>query len=235
MSLIERSKAFTASATDLDGLRQAALLVTAVSSRAVQFENALAKLRVAAGQLRLLREQGVSVVADIGTAAGFSHHLNTLRAALSTDPSAATVSEVNVRTLSPLAAFTSNLASACQSAWGAHVAKRLPGVRNDVLQVLGRVPPLKPRVDQFRALLTQAQSRAASVPSSAHEVSVFEQTATACHAAWAALDANEIPAGVLVFIQQTTSGGASLDRLTDEVIAWLAEHQLKDSFVIQAR
>jgi hypothetical protein len=235
MSLIEQSKAFAASATELDGLRRAASLVKAVETRATQFETALGKLRIVGGQLRLLREQGVSVDAEISPAVGFFRHLTQLQAAIAADPSAATAPEVNARTLSPLAAFTNNLASACLSAWTAHVANRLPGVRIDLLQVLGRIQTLRPRVDQFRALLTQAQARAASVPKNAGEVSAFEKAAADCHAAWAALDASEVPTGVVLFIQQATSGGASLDRLTDEVAAWLAEHQLKDSFVIQAR
>ncbi len=65
MSLIERSKAFAASATELDGLRRAASLVKAVDTRATQFETALGKLRIVGGQLRLLREQGVSVDTEI--------------------------------------------------------------------------------------------------------------------------------------------------------------------------
>lgn len=235
MSLVERSRLFAASAAELDSLRKAASLVTAVGTRANQFETALGKLRVVAGQLNLLREQGVSVNVDISPTAGFCHHLATLREAIADDPAAATVPDISVKTLSPLSAFTNSLAAASQSAWAAHVESRVPSVRSDLLQVLGRIPTLKARVEQFRTLLSAAQARGASIPTDAGEVSAFEKAVTDCHAAWAALDANEVPAGVVVFIQQATSMGASLDRLTDEVSAWLSEHKLQDSFVIRAR
>lgn len=236
MSLLERSTAFAANAVELDGLRRAASLVTAVGSRASQYEAALGKLRLAAGQFALLRAQGIEVAAEVSSAAGFIHHLTALQAAIAADPAAATSADVGGKSLAPLDSFTSKLAATCQAAWEAHVAAALPQVRGDLLQVLSRVPALRTRAEQFRTLLAQAEARASSVPRSAAEVAAFTALAASCHAAWQALDAEEMPSGVAPFVQAATSiQGASLDLLTEDVETWLEEHKLLSSFVVRAR
>lgn len=236
MSLVERSTAFAAIATELDGLRKAASLVTAVGSRATQFETALAKLRVVSGQLRLLREQGVSVVAEMGSAAGFSHHLTELKAAVAADPSAATAPEVGLKTFTPLGTFTKTISDACETAWRAHVTAGLPRVGTDLIPVLARVPALRAKVERFRTLQASAKAFAETLPSAATDVDAFRRTAADCHAAWDALDAEGIPPRVTQFLRAATSeAGAGLDSLDTEVIDWLAAQDLGRSFVIRAR
>ncbi|MBS5904542.1 MAG: hypothetical protein KIC89_17865 [Acetobacteraceae bacterium] len=236
MTLIERSRAFVATASELDGLRRAASLVSAVGSRATQLEGALAKLRLKAGQLRLLREQGVAVTVDLGPARGFVHYLEALATATSADPSAITAPEVSVRTLRPLGAFTETISDACDEAWQAHVTASMPRLGADLVPVLGRVPALKAKVERFRTLQASAKAYAETVPSSAAGIDAFRRAAADCHAAWDALDAEGIPPRVAVFLRAATSAaGADLDSLDQEVAEWLTAHDLRRSFVIRAR
>lgn len=235
MSLIERSVAFAEAARDLDGLKKAANLVSAVGTRAQMFESALANLRLAGGQLTLLRDHGVTVQVDVSSATGFAHYLTALKVSMADDPSAVTVSDVGQKTLTPLRAFTTSLSEACAAAWRAHVIARLPRVGTDLLPVLAQVPALKARVERFRSLQAAARGRADSLPTSEADFKAFERAADACHAAWQALDAEGIPAHVTRFLRGATSNaGAPLDSLTDEVSAWLETHKLSASFTIRA-
>lgn len=236
MNLIERSLAFATTATELDGLRKAANLVSAVGSRATQLESSLAKLRLASGQLKVLREQGVVVTVDLSAAAGFAHYLATLQANTAADPAAITAPEVSSRTLTPLGNFTKTIRDACEEAWRAHVTATLPRVGTDLIPVLGRVPALRAKVERFRTLQASAMSRVETLPSSAAEVDAFRRTAADCHAAWDALDAEGIPTQVTHFLHAATSeAGASLDSLDQEITDWLAAQDLGRSFVIRAR
>jgi len=152
MTLIERSRAFANTATELDGLRKAANLVSAVGSRATQLESSMAMLRLAAEQLRLLREQDVTVTVDLTPAAGFAHNLAALQTATAADPAAITAPEVSSRTLTPLGTFTKTVSDACKEAWRAHVMASLPRVGTDLISVLARIPALRSKVDRFRTL-----------------------------------------------------------------------------------
>jgi hypothetical protein len=236
VSLIERSVAFAEAAKDLDGLKKAANLVNAVGTRAQMFEAALANLRLASGQLALLRDHDVTVEADVSSAAGFIHYLTALKTSTADDPSAVTTSDVGQKTLTPLRAFTTSLSEACITAWRAHVNAKLPRVGADLLPVLAQVPALKARVERFRSLLASARGQADALPTGPADFDALEQTAQACHAAWQALDAEGIPANVTRFLRGATSdAGAGLDSLTDEVSAWLETHNISASFTIRAR
>ena len=236
MTLIERSRAFATTATELDGLQKAADLVSAVGSRATQLESALAKLRLAAEQLRALREQGVAVPVDLSPAAGFVHYLSDLQAATAADPAAITAPEASARTLNPLGTFTKSIGDACKQAWEAHVTASLPRVGTDLIPVLARVPALRAKVEHFRTQQASAQAFAKTLPSGAADVDLFRRTAADCHAAWHALDAAGIPPRVTQFLRAATSdAGAALDSLDQEVTNWLAAQDLRRSFVIRAR
>ncbi|MGC1301450.1 MAG: hypothetical protein WA840_03655 [Caulobacteraceae bacterium] len=234
MTLIERSVTFANGAKDLDALKKSANLVTAVGTRAQMFETALANLRLAAGQFALLQEHGVTVDTDRSSVDGFVHHLGVLRAATLADPSVLT--EDAPKTLTPLRAFSAALSEACATAWGRYVDGKLPRVGADLLPVLAQVPALKARVEGFRALQTAALSKADSLPTGAADFAALDQAASACHAAWEALDADSIPFGVTRFLRSATSrAGADIDSLTEEVSTWLKAHNLAASFTIRAR
>lgn len=236
MTLIERSRAFATTATELDGLRKAANLVSAVGSRATQLESSLAKLRLAAGQLRLLRRRGVPVTVDLSPAAGFAHYLAALQAATAADPAAITAPEVSSRTLTPLGTFTKTIGDACEEAWRTHVTASLPRVGADLIPVLARVPAFRAKVERFQKQQASAKAFAETLPRSAADIDAFRRTAADCHAAWDALDAVGIPPRVTQFLRAATSeAGAGLDSLDQEVTDWMAAQDLGRSFVIRAR
>jgi hypothetical protein len=234
--LIDRSIAFATSAKDLDGLKKSANLVNALGTRAQMFEAALATLRLACGQLALLRQQGVTVEAEVSSADGFVHHLTALKVATADDPATVTAGDIQLKTLTPLRSFTGNLSEACATAWRNHVSDSLPRVGGDLVPVLAQVPALKARVERFRGLQAAARSKADSLPTSAADFEALAQAAEACREAWQALDAEDIPAGVTRFLRAATSdSGASLDLLSSEVAAWLQAQNLAASFKIRAR
>lgn len=236
MSLLDRSRALADSAKDLNALKKSANLVKAVDSRAAQLEDALARLRLAGGQLQLLRSRRIDVNVDLGPANGFVLFLSELRTATAIDPAAVTESEIGVKTVTPLKTFANTIAQANEAAWRAHVTESLPRVGADLVQVFGQIPALKARVERFRTLQTAARSLADRPPTSSADLDALEQAAKACTEAWQALDADDIPAAVTRFLRGATSdSGAGLDSLTDEVKTWLTAHNLSASFTIRAR
>ena len=236
MSLLHRSKALADSAKDLNALKKSATLVKAVESRATQFEEALAKLRLAGGQLQLMRGRHIEVDVDLSPANGFVLYLSEIRTLTAQDPAAVTASEIGVKTLTPLKNFAGAIAQANEVAWRRHVTESLPRVGADLVQVFGQIPALKARVERFRALQASAKSLADRLPTGRADLEALEQAAEACKVAWQALDADDIPADVTHFLRGATSDtGAALDSLTDQVKAWLTAQNLTASFTIRAR
>ena len=237
MTLLERSEQLSAEVVEINALAAIAHQAEAVRSRAMQFESALAELRLSAGSVQQLRDRRIGVEAEVQAAAGVRHFLSQLLDAVNADPAAIVgVKDVQPRMLGPLGKIASSLQEAANQAWGRYVRQQLPAVSGDLLDALSRVPALRPKAEHFRGLRDRALASAARAPSKAAEFDVIEVLIAQCNEAWRDLDARDIPQDVLVlFREAATPRGASLSRLTPSVLAWLEEHQLAEAFGIRIR
>ena len=235
--MLERSEQLAAEVVEINALGAIAHQAEAIRSRATQFEEALAELRLRAGSARQLRDRGMGVEAEVQAAVGVRHSLSQLLDAVTADPAVILgAKDIQPKMLAPLGRIAASLQEAANQAWGRYVRQRLPAVSGDLLDALSRVPALRPKVEDFRGLRDRALTSAARAPSKAAEFDVMEVLIAQCNEAWRDLDARDIPQDVLVFFREVTAPrGASLLRLTPTVLAWLEEHGLVEAFGIRIR
>ncbi|MBF9235120.1 hypothetical protein [Microvirga alba] len=237
MTLLERSEQLSVEVGEINALGAIAHQAEAIRSRATQFENVLAELRLCAGSARQLRDRGIEIEAEVQAVAGVRHFLSQLLDAVTADPAAILgAKDIQPKMLVPLGKIASSLQEAANQAWGRYVRQRLPAVSSDLLDALNRVPALRPKVEHFRGLRDRALASAARTPSKAAEFDVMEVLTTQCNEAWRDLDARDIPQDVLVlFREAATPRGAGLSKLTPSVLTWLEEHRLAEAFGIRIR
>ena len=237
MNLIERSGKLATDVVEIKALNAVAGQAEAIRTRAAQFEEALGVLRLSAGSARKLRERNISLEAETQPAAGIAHFVGQLFDAVKDDPAAILAAQdVQPKILGPLGKLSSHLQNAADQAWGRHIRQQLPSVSVELLDALGRVPALRPKVEHFRSLRDRATSLGARAPTKDADFDVAAVLIDQCNTAWRELDAEGIPKDLLQFFREAAGPlGANIGRLSPTVIAWLEQHRLTEAFGIRIR
>jgi hypothetical protein len=239
MSLFERSEGL---GRDIESLKIAKVLasqVEAIRGRAANFEQAAAKLRAATQRAEALRSRGVGVTIDVSAASGVRHYIETWRADVAKDPSAALGAggqTVKQKMIDPVVKIADGLLTAAEAAWRVHARVKLPRINGDTLNLLEGLPGQKAAVQSFRELHRRVLDLADVLPATAGEYDRFDTLAEQCARAWGDLDASDLPDAVRRFLREAGSAaGATLKALTPEVLTWLDQHGLVETFRIKAR
>lgn len=121
--------------------------------------------------------------------------------------------------------------------WHAYVLDLIPSIREDVLDVLGRVVDFRNTVTIIRNELRALKASAEQLPSSEDAIKAVRQGAERMSSAWTTLGGEGLPEEVLTFLREAgdKAQGAPLQRLTSTVREWLSRHNLEDGFVIRMR
>ncbi|MCY6493404.1 hypothetical protein [Leptolyngbya sp. GGD] len=125
----------------------------------------------------------------------------------------------------------SKLESQLRRAWGEYKNRRFPNTNDDLLGLLAKIQTFKPTVHRVRALL--AQLATVDYPRDAAHFQEIEQAIENLTEAWNSLKSDEVPPVVLEFLRAAATHGASIDRLTPEVTAWLNEQGISRFFYIR--
>ena len=120
------------------------------------------------------------------------------------------------------------------AAWQRHAGARVPGVNNDVLNVLSRIPALKSSVDAVWLGLRELDALLQRLPANTAEIEAFETKVSDVRRKWDAFDSRQLPQEVLQFLKDAGGAGAPLESFTDTVQQWLREHRLTASFRIRS-
>ncbi len=239
MSLFERSQRLGRDIESLTTAKVLASQVEAIRARADSFDQAAAKLRAAMQRTRALRDRGVVVAIDVSTAAGVRHFIEAWRAEVSKDPSVALGTggqAVKSKMMDPVVKIADSLTIAGTAAWRMHAKEKLPRINSDTLNILEGLPGQKETVRSFRELHRRVLDLADVLPTTAGEYDRFDTLAAQCVKAWRDLDASDLPEAVRNFLREAgSSGGATLKTLTEEVLAWLEQHGLAETFRIKPR
>lgn len=126
------------------------------------------------------------------------------------------------------------LSQRLEGVWHEHVATNEPHVREEQLDVLGRIRAFVPQVETIRRHLGAIRLARHQVPSSPQDVERFDEAVAAVNSELQRLQGDEsIPAEALTFVRACTSDeGARLEDLTPTVRVWLQQHDLIDSLRI---
>jgi hypothetical protein len=237
MTLLERSERLSIDVAEISALGAIASQAEGIRSRAVQFEEALAKLRLSSESARQLRGRGVEVEFEVKSAEGIRHFLNQLLSSISKEPSVILeTKDIQPKILTPLNKISVSLQQSSDRAWHGHVQAQLPRLSNDLLNVLVRLPALRRKVESFRELIDGVSAKAARAPMKDSEYDAAELLIGKCRQAWDDLDAKDLPQNVLNFFKEATSTqGANLSRLTPDVVNWLEQHKLLEAFGVRVR
>jgi hypothetical protein len=238
MSLLERSERL---GRDIESLKTAKVLanqVEAIRGRADSFEQAVVKLRAAAQRAAGLGARGVDVTIDVSAASGVRHHIEAWRADVAKDPSAALGAggqAVKSKMIDPVVKIADSLLTAATVAWRAYAKQKLPRINGDTLNLLEGLPGQKLAVRSFRELHRRVLDLAEVLPETAGEYDRFDTLTVQCAKAWRDLDASDLPDAVRRFLRDAGSpAGAPLTALTPEVLSWLDQHRLTETFRIKA-
>ena len=113
--------------------------------------------------------------------------------------------------------------------WAAYVDRVVPMQDPEQLEVFARLPAFAEVVDQLLALYRDRAALAEQLPQTEEDVRAPEALASRVEDAWLLLG-GKAPEAVLDLLRAADSrAGAPLSALTDEVRAWLEEHDLTDA------
>lgn len=127
------------------------------------------------------------------------------------------------------------LDSKLRTEWENYVMENNPAAKSELLYVLGRLPTFAATVSKIKRLSEQIMSMKQHLPKDKEDIKDFEKKVEELKLAWQKIGSDEVPKGVLQFLQGAVSGGAHLNLLTDEVRQWLALNGLSNSFRINLR
>lgn len=121
------------------------------------------------------------------------------------------------------------------AAWTAHVTAQAQFPTDAILRALEAVPSYRSSVHRIREAASEVQKLRLTVPGAADlsgAVGRLNDAIQKKDAALAAMQGDDLPSEVQVFLRKTGQGGAELSDLTPKVLSWLDERGLASAFRI---
>ncbi|RWO03013.1 hypothetical protein [Mesorhizobium sp.] len=128
---------------------------------------------------------------------------------------------------------TEELDARSAAAWSAHVASRAQFPTDAILRALDAVPSYRSSVLRIREAANEVQKLRSNVPGAADlrgAMGRLNEAVTKKDAALAAMQGDDLPNEVQVFLRKTGQGGAELRDLTPTVLSWLDDRGLAGAF-----
>ncbi len=135
--------------------------------------------------------------------------------------------------LEPLEKFPNTLRKNLEDSWYKYVKKQIPSIDLQFLNVLANVPGLISSVQKIKNNRQSLLDLADTLPQDNSVFAKINNLSNELSKQWEGFG-NGMPTTVETFLRKTASHGASLNDLTDEVKAWLSDHNISDDFVIKA-
>ena len=117
--------------------------------------------------------------------------------------------------------------------WNAYKARTLINLNPELLTVLEKIPDFRKKVQKVMENVKDIQKYHAAYPTNKQEVEKFHSRAAELIVDWNKLDSSNIPPTVLNFLKSAVSGGAPVTTLTVDVLKWLQDHKVENSFRIK--
>jgi hypothetical protein len=175
------------------------------------------------------RERGIEIDVDVDSIRRMRLQLADLGERYRSDPAqiAAPDGQLRFTLWDPLRQLPGLLRQTLIASWRRHAQALVPPQREEVLDVLQRVPGLRDHAEAIRKLSAEIDERAGMLPQGEPDFDRIEELAASIKARWDELEAGGgIPAEVLQFLAAASLGGAALDLLTPAVRSWLEQRSL---------
>lgn len=134
-----------------------------------------------------------------------------------------------------IAKATEDLDARSAAAWSAHLSSRAQFPTDAILRALEAVPSYRSSVLRIREAANEVQKLRSKVPGAADLSGALGRLNEAIQkkdAALAAMQGDDLPNEVQVFLRKTGQGGAELRDLTPTVLSWLNDRGLAGAFRI---
>jgi hypothetical protein len=204
------------------------------ATRGQMLADPVQELVVQTARLAALRRRGITAEVDARRIASLRAQLDRMVAEYRADPETLLAADGQRRFTfwQPLRELPRNLGESIEAAWMRYVESRIVTPPIELLAVLGNVPAFVPQVATIRGLHQQLLECKKRVPSSDEDIDRVDQLVARLRAAITALHGEGIPASVLAFLRAAALQGASLDLLTQDVLAWIDAHGLRGDFLV---
>ena len=236
--LLDRAATLATKINTYQKLKNTAEEADQFATRASQFGGVsllIARLRET---LVALDDAGVPVDFQPSDGVGYADKARVLREAIKADPA-----KLNDPPFDIKHAFTDRLNGivtaghkAAGAAWKAYVDRRAAFGAEHVLSALAQVPQFRVSVTKIRQIRSDVAALGAGLPSDPKEaIPRLDALVSQHEAAWASLDASDIPSSVIAFIRAAANNDALLSSFTPEVQAYLTSRNLLGAFRIKLR
>jgi hypothetical protein len=128
-----------------------------------------------------------------------------------------------------------HLREALRRAWLDYLAARGSIVDDDLIQVVAKVPQFAQAARAISDLRRAVNEFRERLPEQDAELREFHAKTDELGQAWATLEGDGLPGGVLRFLKAAGSTGAPVELLTAEVRRWLSERGVEGSFRVVIR
>ncbi|MBD2101017.1 hypothetical protein [Leptolyngbya sp. FACHB-261] len=132
---------------------------------------------------------------------------------------------------SKIADLKNELETYFQEVWITYKRQKLPKTNPDLLELLEKDQGWKIKVQRVKSRL--AKINAVAFPQDSGQFQKIDQEIALLVSEWNSLSSGEVPIAVQDFLKAATTHGATLDRFTPEIKAWLDEKGLSRFFYIR--
>lgn len=132
---------------------------------------------------------------------------------------------------SKVADLKNELETYLQGIWITYKRQKLPKTNPDLLELLEKDQDWKIKVQRVKSRLSKIN--AVAFPKDSNQFQKIDQEIDLLVSEWNSLSSGEVPIAVQDFLKAATTYGATLDRFTPEIKAWLDEKGLSRFFYIR--
>lgn len=132
---------------------------------------------------------------------------------------------------SKVADLKNELETYLQDIWITYKRQKLPKTNPDLLELLEKDQDWKIKVQRVKSRLSKIN--AVAFPKDSNQFQKIDQEIDLLVSEWNSLSSGEVPIAVQDFLKAATTHGATLDRFTPEIKAWLDEKGLSRFFYIR--
>lgn len=239
MKLLERAQSLSFEIRALDDLKKRAAQAGVFEKRANDLVGPANEIEKLTSAVEVIARHAIPVpLLDRGAIGALHNRITDLHARYAKDKNVMLVpfpeEDVRWQLNTPLAQLAPKVRTALIDAWGNWARAQVPQIDKTILDVLGGISALQEPVARVRNLTTQAHALCSALPGGDEEINRLKNFCHEIADAWRNLAGEGIPANVLIFLRASGShDGATFDSLSAEVLAWLAEHGLRNALRIR--
>jgi hypothetical protein len=234
--LLDRAIGLAEKINRYKALKEAASQAEAFRTRANQFREARTILVEARTALDRFRGAGVPVEFVASNTDTLRDKVTELKALMAANPAVLADPPYNLKyvLIDRLLSIGTSAKTAIDGGWLAYATEHGPAGSIEVLDALSKLEQFQASVARIRLFRQTADELARKTPTDPKKAVESLELLTAGHRqAWAELNADGIPATVILFLRGCASRGVPLSDLSDEVVGWLKARELLGSFRIR--